>query len=120
MQCTLLIMKKLEIIIPDRRLNEVNNILKEAHVGGLSYYRIEGRGRFKPSSVSVGRGTQHYTPEFIPRIKMEVVIKDEQAEELVKLLISKMGGQSPGGKVFIVDVPMAADLVTGEMGETAI
>jgi nitrogen regulatory protein P-II 1 len=113
-------MKRLEIVIPDRRLNEVNAVLKEAHVGGLSYFRIEGRGRFKPSSLSVGRGTQHYTPEFIPRLKVEVVVRDDQADGLLKKLLDKLGGQSPGGKIFVVDVPEAADLVTRERGESAI
>ncbi len=113
-------MNKLEVIIPDRRLNELNNILKEAHVGGLSHYRIECRGRFEPSYVSARRGTQHYTPEFIPRLNVEVVIKDRQAQDLVKLLIDKLRCRSPDCKVFIVDVPMAADLVSGEIGESAI
>lgn len=98
----------------------MNNILKEAHVGGLSHHRIEGRGSFKPSYVSARRGTQHYTPEFITRLKVEVVTKDGQAQDLIKLLIDKLRGQSPDGKVFIVDVPMAADLVSGEIGESAI
>ena len=42
-----LIMKKLELIIPDRRLQDVSEILKDANTGGMSYYRIEGRGRIK-------------------------------------------------------------------------
>jgi nitrogen regulatory protein P-II 1 len=113
-------MKKLEIIIPDRMLNEVNKTLKEANVGGLIYYRIEGRGKTKAASVSIGRGTQHYTPEFIPRLKVEVVVKDEQAQGLLTTLLNKLGGQSPGGKIFVVDVPMAADFTTGQIGESAI
>jgi nitrogen regulatory protein P-II 1 len=113
-------MKKLEIIIPDRRLNEINTLLKEVQVGGMSYHRIEGRGRVKPLSVSVGRGTKHYTPEFIPRMKVEVVVKDEQAQDLVTLFLNKLGDKTAGGKIFVLDVPMAADLLTGKLGEEAI
>jgi len=113
-------MKKLEIIIPDRRLHEVNDTLKDAGVGGMSYYRIEGRGRYKASSVAIGRGTRTYTPEFIPRMKVEVVVGDSQASQLLTTLLDKLGGQSPGGKVFILDVPEAADLVTRAKGEDAI
>ena len=113
-------MKKLEIVIPDRMLNDVNNTLKEAHVGGMSYYRMEGRGKTKAASVAVGRGTQRYTPEFIPRLKVEVVVKDEQVNDLLKMLLNKLGGQSPGGKIFVVDVPLAADLATRQISDSAI
>ena len=113
-------MKKLEIIIRDRMLNEVNSTLKEAHVGGMSYYRMAGRGRTKAESVAIGRGTQRYTPEFIPRLKVEVVVKDEQAQDLLEMLLNKLGGQSPGGKIFIVDVPFAADFTTRQIGESAL
>lgn len=113
-------MKKLEIIIPDRHLKEVNDLLKAANVGGMSYYRIEGRGKFKPSSISVGRGTKHYTPEFIPRLKVEVIVTDNQVQDLINRLLESLGGQSPGGKVFVTDIPLAADLTTKQVGESAI
>jgi nitrogen regulatory protein P-II 1 len=95
-----LIMKKLELIIPDRRLQDVSEILKDANTGGMSYYRIEGRGRIKAEAVAVGRGTMHYKPEFIPRLKVEVVIKDEQVEDLVKAFVNKIGDKI-GGKIFV-------------------
>jgi nitrogen regulatory protein P-II 1 len=95
-----LIMKKLELIIPDRRLQDVSEILKDANTGGMSYYRIEGRGRIKAEAVAVGRGTMHYKPEFIPRLKVEVVIKDEQVEDLVKAFVDKIGDKI-GGKIFV-------------------
>lgn len=46
-------MKKLELFIPDRRLDEVSDILKDANVGGMSHYRIEGRGKVKAEAVSI-------------------------------------------------------------------
>jgi nitrogen regulatory protein P-II 1 len=114
-----LIMKKLELIIPDRRLQDVSEILKDANTGGMSYYRIEGRGRIKAEAVAVGRGTMHYKPEFIPRLKVEVVIKDEQVEDLVKAFVNKIGDKI-GGKIFVIDVPVAVDLTTKKVGESAI
>jgi nitrogen regulatory protein P-II 1 len=114
-----LIMKKLELIIPDRRLQDVSEILKDANTGGMSYYRIEGRGRIKAEAVAVGRGTMHYKPEFIPRLKVEVVIKDEQVEDLVKAFVDKIGDKI-GGKIFVIDVPVAVDLTTKKVGESAI
>ena len=76
-------MKRLEIIIPHRRLDDVNEIVKSANTGGMSHYRIEGRGKVKAQEVAVGRGTMKYTPEYIPRTKVEVVIKDDQVESLI-------------------------------------
>jgi nitrogen regulatory protein P-II 1 len=112
-------MKKLEIIIPDRRLHDVSDILKDANTGGMSYNRIEGRGKIKAEEVAVGRGTMHYKPEFIPRMKVEVVVKDEQVESLVDALTDKIGDKI-GGKIFVIDVPLAVDLTTKKRGEAAI
>jgi nitrogen regulatory protein P-II 1 len=112
-------MKKLEIIIPNRRLNDVSEILKDANTGGMSYTRIEGRGRVKAEAVAVGRGTMHYKPEFIPRLKVEVVVKDEQVEGLIKTFVDKIG-DNIGGKIFVMDIPIAVDLTTKKAGEDAI
>jgi nitrogen regulatory protein P-II 1 len=112
-------MKKLEIIIPNRRLHDVSEILKDANTGGMSYCRIEGRGRIKAEAVAVGRGTMHYKPEFIPRLKVEVVVKDEQVEGLVKTFVDKIG-DNIGGKIFVMDIPIAVDLTTKKTGQDAI
>lgn len=112
-------MKRMEIIIPDRRLHDVSEILKDANTGGMSCYRIEGRGKVKAEAVSVGRGTMRYKPEFIPRTKVEVVVKDEQVEDLIKNLREKLG-DNIGGKIFVTDVAMAVDLTTGNREESAI
>jgi nitrogen regulatory protein P-II 1 len=111
--------KKMEIIIPDRRLHDVSEILKDANTGGMSCYRIEGRGKIKAEAVSIGRGTMRYKPEFIPRTKVEVVVKDEQVEALIKTLREKLG-DNIGGKIFVTDVAMVVDLTTGNREESAI
>ena len=112
-------MKRMEIIIPNRRLYDVSQILKDANTGGMSCYRIEGRGKVKAEAVSVGRGTMRYKPEFIPRTKVEVVVKDEQVEDLIKNMREKLGDKI-GGKIFVTDVAMAVDLTTGNREESAI
>jgi nitrogen regulatory protein P-II 1 len=112
-------MKKMEIIIPHRRLIEVSEILKSANTGGMSHYQIEGRGKVKAEPVEIARGTARYTPEFIPRTKVEVVIKDDQVEILIDKLTERLG-DALGGKVFITDVPVAVDLSTKKSGESAI
>lgn len=62
-------MKKIEIIVPDRLFNDVNKIVKDAHAGGMTYCRVEGRGKIKAKPVAIDLGTRQYTPEFVPRIK---------------------------------------------------
>lgn len=113
-------MKKIEIIIPNRGFTELDKILKDEHVGGVSYSRIEGRGKSKAKEVSVGRGTTHYVPDYIPRLKIEVVVKDNQVEGIVKKIVDALGGPALGGKIFVVDVPFALDLTTKERGESAL
>lgn len=113
-------MKKIEIFIPDRYLGRVDDILKEAHTGGMSYYRVQGRGRVKAQPVAIDRGTSQYTPEYIPRTKIEVVVKDEQVNGILEQLSKKMNDPTLGGKVFVIDVPIAIDLATLTRGEQAI
>jgi nitrogen regulatory protein P-II 1 len=112
-------MKKLEIIIPHIRLNNVSEILKSANTGGMSHYKIEGRGKVKAEPVAIGRGTMQYAPEFIPRTKVEVIIKDDQVEELINKFIEK-SGDTLGGKIFVTDVQTAVDLSSKQRGESAI
>jgi nitrogen regulatory protein P-II 1 len=112
-------MKKMEIIIPHSRLGDVSEILRDANTGGMSHYRIEGRGKVKAEPVEVARGTARYTPEFIPRTKVEVIIKDDQIETLIDRLTDRLG-DALGGKVFVTDVSVAVDLSTKKRGESAI
>jgi nitrogen regulatory protein P-II 1 len=107
-------MKKMEIIIPHRKLNEVSEILKSANTGGMTHYKVAGRGITKAEAVAVGRGTTQYTPEFIPRTK------DDQVENLINKLVESFGGDTLGGKLFITDVPIVVDLSTNTRGESAI
>jgi nitrogen regulatory protein P-II 1 len=113
-------MKKFEIIIPHRRLDDVSEILKSANTGGMSHYKIEGRGKVKAEAVAVGRGTMKYTPEYIPRTKVEVIIKDDQVESLINKLVETLGSDTLGGKLFVTDVHGAVDLSTNKRGESAI
>ena len=113
-------MKKIEIIIPDRLFNDVNRIIKNTHAGGMTYSRVEGRGNIKAKPVAIARGTRHYTPEFIPRIKMEVVVRDEQVDDIVNKIVDELAKPNVGGKIFVIDVATAIDLATKEHGEKAL
>lgn len=112
-------MKRIEIIIPHRELNAVHEILKDVNTGGMSYYTIEGSGRIKAEPVTIGRGTMQTRPDYIPRTKVEVVVKDEQVEDLISKITDRLGSEL-GGKIFVVDVSVAVDLRTKKRGEAAI
>ena len=113
-------MKKLEILIPHRRLVDVSEVLRNANTGGMTQYKVEGRGKVKAQEVAVGRGTMKYTPEYVPRTKVEVIIKDDQLESLINTLAERLSGDSLGGKLFVTDVPIAVDLSTNKRDESAI
>ncbi|MEM2760202.1 MAG: P-II family nitrogen regulator [Nitrososphaerales archaeon] len=114
-------MKRIEIIIPDRKLHDLNAVLKEANVGGMNYHRIDGRGKTKAQPIAVGRGVMHYTPEFIPRLKVEVIVRDDQVDAIVSKVMEKVGGDpSAGGKIFVSEVSSVVDLATGKKGEEVI
>jgi len=76
-------MKRLDLVIPHERLNELNELLHKHKVGGMSFYDIKGRGRAKREPVSVGRGVMRYVPEFGFRTKVEVLVPDNLAEAIV-------------------------------------
>ena len=112
-------MKKIEIIIPDRELQTIGVVLKNNNIGGMSYYRVEGKGITKAEPVSIGRGTMQYTPEFIPRTKVEIVVKDDVVDKLVNALLDTLSNKI-GGKIFISEVQEAISIRTKARGESAI
>lgn len=95
--------------------------MKEMHIGGVSVTKIEGRGRVKPAPVAIARGTGLVTPEFIPRTKIEIVVRGELVEEILGKVLDKFGGDpNLGGKAFISDITGAVDFVTKKRNEEAI
>ena len=100
-------------------LEDAHEIIKDVNTGGMSYYTVEGSGRIKAQRITVGRGTFQTQPQYIPRTKIEVVVKDHQVEDLISKIIEKLGSEL-GGKIFVVDVPIAVDIRTKKTGEQAI
>ena len=114
-------MKRLDIIIPQERLSEVNDILHRHKVGGMTFYDIKGRGRAKREPVSVGRGVMRYVPEFGFRTKIEVLVQDETATKIIKDLLKEIStGSASDGKIFVYDVAEAYDIGSKEEGDDAL
>ena len=85
----------------------------------MSYYKIQASGKTKADPITIGRGTAKVQPDYVPRTKVEVVVKDEQMEEIISKVTDRLGGEL-GGKIFVVDVPIAVDIKTKKRGEAAI
>ena len=113
-------MKEIQIFVPDQALKDVNDILKESQVGGMSHYRIHGRGSAKSEEVAVGLGTMRYTPEYSPRTKIEVVVIDDQVDSLLHKIVDKLRASDIVGKIFVLDVPVAVDIKSNKTGESAL
>ncbi|MEP0825900.1 MAG: P-II family nitrogen regulator [Nitrososphaera sp.] len=114
-------MKRLDIIIPHENLVDLNMILHEHGVGGMSFYDIKGRGRAKHEPVPVGRGVMTYVPEFGYRTKIEVVVSDDMAKSIITDVLNFLGsGSSSIGKIFVYEVKDAYDIGTKEEGDSAL
>ncbi|MEO9321036.1 MAG: P-II family nitrogen regulator [Nitrososphaera sp.] len=114
-------MKRLDLIIPHERLTEVNELLHRHKVGGMTFYDVKGRGRAKREPVSVGRGVMRYVPEFSFRTKIEVLVQDSVAQEIIKDVLKVITtGSASDGKIFVYDVAEAYDIGSGETGDVAL
>ncbi|MBE0475936.1 MAG: P-II family nitrogen regulator [Coriobacteriia bacterium] len=112
-------MKKIEAIVKPQRLDEVKDALHELGVAGLTAYEVKGFGRQK-GHTEVYRG-QEYTVEFVPKVKVEVVVDDELATRVEEAIVTAGRTGSIGdGKVFTYDCESAVRIRTGERGPDAL
>jgi nitrogen regulatory protein P-II 1 len=112
-------MKKIEAIIKPFRLDEVKDALTAIGVGGMTVSEVRGFGRQK-GHTELYRGAE-YVVDFLPKVKIEVVIPDDMVEKVVKAIIdSAKTGKVGDGKIFIYPIEQAIRIRTGETGEDAI
>lgn len=110
-------MKKIEAIIRPEKLNEVKDALEAAGFVGLNIVHVTGRGMQK-GIVHGGRGGETYTVDMLPKLKIELVVKDGDAERAVDAIVNTARtGNIGDGKIFITPVEDAIRVRTGERGE---
>ena len=113
-------MKKIEAIIRPETLNDVKNALEEVGLVGLNIVHVTGRGVQK-GIVHGGRGGETYTVDMLPKLKLEVVVKDADAEKVIEAIMgAARTGNIGDGKLFVTAIEDAVRLRTGERGDTAI
>jgi nitrogen regulatory protein P-II 1 len=112
-------MKKIEAIIKPFKLDEVKNALHEVGVTGMTVTEVKGFGRQK-GHTEVYRGAE-YVIDFLPKIKIEVVLDDALVERAVQAVMDAARTDKIGdGKIFVIPVEQAVRIRTGEQGPDAV
>lgn len=112
-------MKKIEAIIKPFKLDDVREAIQDFGISGITVTEVKGFGRQR-GHAEVYRGAE-YVVDFLPKIKLEIVISDDKVIELVDIICKKAStGKIGDGKIFIYDVEDAVRIRTGESGNQAI
>ena len=112
-------MKKLECIIRPFKLEDVKEALDSLGISGMTMTEVKGFGRQK-GHTELYRGSE-YTIEFLPKLKIEIVVTDEVVDEAVEAILQAANtGKIGDGKIFVIPVEEAIRIRTGERGDGAI
>ena len=112
-------MKKVEAVIKPFKLDEVKDKLNEIGIKGITVSEVKGFGRQK-GHTELYRGAE-YVVDFLPKIKLEIVVADNQQDEVVNAIIkSAQTGRIGDGKIFVTHLEETIRIRTGERGEDAV
>jgi nitrogen regulatory protein P-II 1 len=112
-------MKKVETIIKPFKLEDIKEGLSSLGIQGMTVSEVKGFGRQKGHS-EIYRGAE-YTVDFVPKVKVEIVVEDDMVEKAIDVILSHAKtGQIGDGKIFVLPVEEAVRIRTGEQGKDAI
>ena len=112
-------MKKVDAIVKPFKLDEVKDKLNEIGVQGITVTEVKGFGRQK-GHTELYRGAE-YVVDFLPKLKMEIVVADDQLKEVINALMkAAQTGQIGDGKIFVLPMDDCIRIRTGETGHDAI
>jgi nitrogen regulatory protein P-II 1 len=112
-------LKKVEAIIKPFKLDDVKEALNAVGIQGLTITEVRGFGRQR-GHTELYRGSE-YVVDFLPKVKIEVVVPEAQAEEVVQAIVgAARTGRIGDGKVFVIPVEDIVRIRTGERGEDAL
>jgi len=112
-------MKKMEVIIKPFKLEDVKVALADIGITGMTVSEVKGYGRQKGHS-ELYRGAE-YTVDFMPKIKLDIVVNDEDVDKVVEVVIeSAKTGKIGDGKIFISNIEKIVRIRTGETGSEAV
>jgi nitrogen regulatory protein P-II 1 len=112
-------MKKVEAVVKPFKLDDVKEKLAELGIKGMTVTEVRGFGRQK-GHTEIYRGAE-YVVDFLPKIKIEVVVPDSQVAEVVEAIrAAAHTGKIGDGKIFVFSIEEVVRIRTGEMGEQAL
>ena len=112
-------MKKIEAIIKPFKLDDVREALSDIGITGMTASEVKGFGRQK-GHTELYRGAE-YVIDFLPKVKVEIVITDEQVDASIEAITNAARtGKIGDGKIFVSEVERVVRIRTGEEGDTAI
>jgi len=112
-------MKKIEAIIKPFKLDEVKEALHEVGIKGITVTEAKGFGRQK-GHTELYRGAE-YVVDFLPKVKVEVVVKDSDAERCIEAIVkAAKTGKIGDGKIFVTAIENVVRIRTGETNEDAV
>ncbi len=112
-------MKKVEAIVKPFKLNEVKEALQGLGIQGMTVSEVKGFGRQK-GHTELYRGAE-YVVDFLPKVKLEIIVKDDQVPAVVEAIIkAAKTGRIGDGKIFVSSVAEVIRIRTGETGSNAV
>ncbi len=112
-------MKKIEAIIKPFKLDDVREALSDVGIMGMTVTEVRGFGRQK-GHTELYRGAE-YMVDFLPKVKLEVVVLDEQLDQCIEAIMeTAQTGKIGEGKIFVYDVERVIRIRTGEENEDAV
>jgi nitrogen regulatory protein P-II 1 len=112
-------MKKIEAIVRHFKVEDIKDALNEAGIHGMTITEVRGFGRQKGHTETY-RGTE-YAVDFVPKIKMEVVVSEGTAQQVIDSIIQiAQTGNVGDGKIFVTDLSQTIRIRTGETGDDAL
>ena len=112
-------MKKIEATFRPERLEAVRGALAEMGILGMTVFEVSGRGR--QSGIPLQWRAGEYTVEFLPKVKLELVVLDEDVSKALNTIVGKARtGERGDGKIFVLPIDNAIRIRTGDKGENAI
>ena len=112
-------MKKIEAIIKPFKLDAVRDALSDIGITGMTVSEVKGFGHQK-GHTEIYRDAE-YAVDFLPKVKVEIVLSDEQVERAVEIIVeSARSGKIGDGKIFVLPVEEVIRIRTGELNDSAI
>ncbi len=109
-------MLKIEVTLGENDVMAISEELKRIGVGGLTVFKIRGRGKRPGPEIHASKGSQIFVPQFSDKYRLELIIPDTKEEEVIDIIKAK----GRVGKIFISQVLRAVDISTGSEGEDTI